>query len=229
MSLKTILATAVALTLSAGAASAAVLDFVQEANNNERGVTDGTEIIMNGVNVTFTSSHFAYFDHGGAGLGVCKYVANPGATSNNGEGNQCNTDIPNPASDDNVTSTESVTISFDYAMTLSNLLFNQEGHAPFSDSATALQKTLLFGINDGTLVRYTFAQLQSMSFSDVISATFAFDDATFWNDADFNGLSAASEQFYLAAATVVPVPLPAAGLMLLAGLGALGAARRRRG
>ncbi|MCB1312563.1 MAG: VPLPA-CTERM sorting domain-containing protein, partial [Sedimentitalea sp.] len=40
--------------------------------------------------------------------------------------------------------------------------------------------------------------------------------------------SSTVNQFYIGAATVAPVPVPAAGLLLLTALGGLGVARRRR-
>lgn len=209
--------------ISSGA-TAATLDFVGEADFNERGVNDNTVIKMDGVNVTFSSNYFAYFDHGSAGLGVCKQVDNPGVSSADGKGNQCNTDIPNPASDDNITVKESVTIAFDSALDLEQLRFNQEGHVPFS--GLALNDTLLFGINDDGLARYTFGELQAANFTNVLSATFAYDDDHFVFDDRHIGRNA--EQFYLASAVVTPVPVPAALPLLLAGVAGLGAMARRR-
>ncbi len=215
-------ASAVALVCFAPMAQAATLDFIAEANNNERGVVDGTVITMDGVDVTFSANggYFAYFDHGNAGLGVCQNVTD---FSNGGTSNRC----ASGAGDDNVTATEAVTIAFDTAMNLSGLVFQQEGHTPFSNSATALQKTLLFAINGGILGRYTFGNLQTLSFGNVLSATFAFDDSSF-DTFTANGLTRNSEQYYLASATVAPVPLPAALPMLLAGLGGLGLFARRK-
>lgn len=222
MKLKAI-ASAVALVCFVPMAQAATLDFISEANNNERGVTDGTVINMDGVNVTFSanSSYFAYFDHDNAGLGVCKNVTD---FTIGGTSNRC----ASGASDDNVTISEAVTIAFDTAMTLSSIVFQQEGHKPFSATTAALGKTLLFGINGATtLDRYTFGNLQTLSFDDVRSATFAFDDATF-DPVNGNNLTRNAEQFYLASATVSPVPVPAAFPLLLAGLGGLGLMARRK-
>ena len=223
MSLKTILATAVALTLSAGAASAAVLDFIGAANGNERGLANNSQLTFDGVTVGLNAgSFFPYLDSKNAGLGVCQNVTD---FSNGGESNRC----ASGAGDDNVTNGEAITLSFSSAFTLSDLLFTGEGHS-YSAGVQPLTtaETLLFSINGEGLARYTFAELSTMTFDNVMSFTLAFDAAPF-DVSDDRNLARMDQQFYLAAATVVPVPLPAAGLMLLAGLGALGAARRRRG
>lgn len=217
---KMIVATAVAIACIGSTATSATLDFVAEADNNERGVVDGTVITMGGVDVEFNSSHFAYFDHGSAGLGVCKEVTD---FSNGGTSNRC----ASGAGDDNVTMDEAVTISFTSAMMLSGLKFNEEGHKPFGTTTGSLAKTLLFATNGGALARYTFGELQAASFTDVFSATFAYDNSIFTVGDDRN-LNANAEQYYLASAIVAPVPVPASLPLLLAGLGGLGFAARRK-
>ena len=216
------IASAVALMAFAPMAQAATLDFISEANNNERGVIDNTVITMDGVDVTFSANgtNFAYFDHGNAGLGVCQNVTN---FTSGGTSNRC----ASGASDDNVTVKEAVTIAFDTAMNLSDLIFQREGHTPFSTSTSALQKTLLFGINGGDLGRYTFGQLEGLSFGAVLKATFAYDDSSF-DPVRANNLTRDAEQFYLASATVSPVPVPAGLPLLLAGIGGLGLMARRK-
>ena len=209
MSLKTILATAVALTLSAAAASAAVLDFAGYANGNEQGVANGDNRVIGGVTIEFNATGTnanataaAYFDHGNAGLGVC---SNWTATATVND-NECA-----PRSDDNLTSGETVTLSFASAINiLAGTMFNDtDPHRPL----TVLGKQLTYKINGGATQTTTFENFATLSFGGVNSITFGYGDY----------------QYYVGQMTVVPVPLPAAGLMLLAGLGALGAARRRRG
>ncbi len=202
--------TATAVVLATGAvANAATLDFLADANASERGVASGTVInsIFTGfTNVTLSANDgfSPYFDKGNAGLGVCKVLT---ASA------QCN-----PSDDDNVTISEMLTIAFDTAMNLSNMVFTGEGHS----SAAGIEpltttETLLFAINGGTLAQYTFADLSAASFTNVLSASFHYDDG-----------ASTAEQFYLASADVTPVPLPAALPMLAAAMGGLGFLARRR-
>jgi len=184
---------------AATAAPAATLDFMAEANGNERGVTDGTVLTLDGLDVTFTSSDFAYFDSGDAGLGVCKVLT---------ASDQCN-----PSSDDNVTEGESVTIAFDAAQDLSGFAFRDANHHPLAST-----ETLRFGVNGGALSQVTFADMGGLTFKNVLSATFAYDDG----GGDAN-------QFYVQGVTATAaVPLPATLPMIAAGLGALGLVGRRR-
>lgn len=219
--MKTFLITAaIAATVGATAANAATLDFTAEANGNERGLMDGTVITMDGVDVTFSSNFFAYLDSGNAGLGVCQSVTD---FSNGGSVNRC----ASGAGDDNITAGEVVTIGFNFAMTLSDLLFVEEGHQPFGSTAGSNDQTLLFGVNGGALSRYTFGELAMATFEDVTNASFAFDDGSF-TVGDDRGLARNAEQFYVGAATVAPVPVPAALGLMVAALGGLAGLRRSR-
>lgn len=187
---------------AATAAPAATLDFLAEGNRDERGVADGTVLTFDGVDVTFTSSHFAYFDGGDAGLGVCQVL-----------GGWHRTDQCVPPSDDNVTTGEAVTLGFDAAQTLSEFRFRDASHNPL-----ASEETLLFGVNGGPLAQYTFGGLNALVFSGVQSATFAYDDSG--NN---------SAQFYVeSASAVAAVPLPATAPLIAAALGAFGLVGRRR-
>lgn len=206
---KTLAILALSSIVATGSAGAAVLDFVAYPNiNGEKGVNDGTVINFDGLDVTFTSSHFAYFDRssasevangGGAGLGVCKVLTNNA---------QCN-----PASDDNLTIGETVTLSFGAAQTLSDLKFNAEGHTALASDVL----TLTFGINGGALQSVSFADMAASVFNNVTSITFGFDE------------SQTGDQYYIAGFTAVAaIPLPATAPLLIGALGLMGLARRRR-
>lgn len=206
---KSLYGLAIIAALGATGAGAATLDFVAEANNNgERGVANGTTLTINGVDVTFNAGNgVAYFDRssaaevlrGGAGLGVCSTGLTNAA--------QCN--VP---SDDNVTISEAVTLSFNSAQTLSGLLFNAEGHQALTSNTLTLQ----FGINGGALSSFTFADLMTQSFSNVTSATFAYGGTN-------------PDQYYVSALTAVAaVPLPATLPLMAGALGLLGFGAKRR-
>jgi hypothetical protein len=198
-----------ATTLGVGGAGAATLDFVSYPNTNgEKGVANGTVINFDGLDVTFSSSHYAYFDAssagevsagGGAGLGVCKVLTGSA---------QCN-----PSDDDNLTTGETVTLGFSTTQKVSGLKFNAEGHIALISNVL----TLTYAINGGALTAITFADLAAKTFSNVDSITFGFDSV------------GRGDQYYIAGATAISaVPVPATGLLLLGALGGLGLARRRK-
>lgn len=204
----TTIAVSTAALLFATTAGAATLDFEDLANGAETGISNGDSLMIDGLNVTFTATGTngpgqevaAYLDHDDAGLGVCSNWTATAAVNDN----ECN-----PSSDDNVTSGESVTLTFDNlieSFTISS--FNDSQHNSLAGSTDTL---LINGIE------YSFTDALGATFSGTDSITFAFDD-----------VSGNGSQFYVGVAEVALVPLPAAGLLLLAGMGGLAAMRRRR-
>ena len=193
-----------AAVLMAGSLQAATLDFVAEAAGNERGVEDGTIINFEGHDVEFSATDgFAYFDDlsGGlpAGLGVCGELT---------DSDQCT-----PSSDDNITTGETVTLDFFDTYTISGLIFYDASHVSLN---TNIVDTLLIAINGGDAMQYTFAEAASAVFYDVASMMFGFDEG-----------EETANQFYVGGA-VATVPLPAAGWLLIGGLGGLAAMKRRK-
>lgn len=111
--------------------------------------------------------------------------------------------------------TESITISFGRSVKWSNITF---GHWDRGDDA-------LLQADSGPAVSYG-GNNPSFDLPDIVSSslTITAEDGDF----SFFGIPAGRDDFTIASVTVAPVPLPAAGFMLLAGLGGLYAMRRRQ-
>lgn len=210
------LAALAALSTGAASANAATLNFLAEANAQERGIANvaagvsnltlsGVRLRLDARDTNTGAAYLSYLDSGNAGLGVCKSVDNA---------SQCV-----PSSDDNVTQGESVLIQFlDGPLNIDGIAIRLEGHVPPTTTAE-LAKTLLIAVNGGALTQYTFAQVAALAFANISSIRFAFDDANLRTTAD---------QFYLSSLTVSQVPVPAALPLLLSGLAGLGFSARRR-
>ena len=186
------------------------LDFVAEAAGNERGVADGTTLTFDGLDVTFTSSHFAYFDDvsgGPGGLGVCQTLTNPGA--------QCD-----PSNDDNLGAGEDVTLTFGTAIDdLGGFVFHDANHESLESSLGVLTISGNFD-GGGFSLTTTFMLLWGASLSDFFAGLDGITDVTF---------SFEDTQYYISGVTATsPVPLPMTAFLLLGALGGLGYAGRRR-
>jgi hypothetical protein len=115
--------------------------------------------------------------------------------------------------DDNVTSFESLVLSFDRAVVINSIGLASEGHTPngWVPGATFL----LNGVN-----------MALPAGSGTISPGFLASGTTF----SFAFGGALPDQFYLSSIAVTPVPEPQTYALMLAGLGLVGVfARRRRG
>lgn len=195
-------AAAAAIIALAGTAGAATLDFVAEAAGDERGVADGTVLTFDGLNVEFSAAHVT-----GTASAYFDDLSS-GKPAGLGvcqvltdPGAQCN-----PSSDDNITSGESVTLMFDKTLTTFQVTsFYDANH----NSLAGSDKTLL--INGSSV---SFADALATDYSGVASITFA-----------YGGTNA--DQFYVGGA-IAAIPLPAAGFLMLGGLGGLMVVRRRR-
>ena len=118
--------------------------------------------------------------------------------------------IPNDTSDDNITTGEVLTITFDQVVTLSQIDLRSEGHNVTNWIANA---TFLFNGSNTLLPAGT----GSISGLNLVGTVFTFG---------FGGQT--PDQFYLAGMTVAAIPEPGTYAMMLAGLGLMGFIARRR-
>jgi hypothetical protein len=109
-------------------------------------------------------------------------------------------------------SSEFLTVSFDWLVTLKKIVL---GNVDANDDVD------LF-LNNGLVGSYKASVLTSMDLDADITSFRVRASGTVFAD----GLG--NDDFTLAGFTVAPVPVPAAGLMLIGGLGALGLARKRK-
>lgn len=212
--MKFVTAALAATALMAAPASAALIDFANEADTNgERGVASGTQITIDGINLELVAYRDGgdaispYLDAGNAGLGACKVL----------DGNdQCV-----PGNDDNVTVQENLEVFFrnaamdgDVTRDILGLVFRDVNHN-------------LLGLgNDGLVEIQTSNGIMTDLFSTFIAMA-AGGDAFFQNTIGI-GMYFVDTEFYISAMDVSDVPLPAALPLMLAGLGGLGFASRRR-
>ena len=218
VAVRSVAAAAVSLAVLGAVTSAqasVVFDFAGLASGNEGPFTSAT---AGGITVTGTASNtdgtktpVAYlddvFNSNPAGLGVCS----EGLT-----GGECS--IP---SDDNVTSGETLTLSFTDAVTtnpitvtLDPIFFRDANHLTIFDESGVGNGLIDIVIDGGSVMVLTLAAQLG---TPLTGSTF---DFTYNN-----------QQFYIQNMTVTPVPLPAAlplFLSALAGLAFIGRRRRKK-
>ncbi|MFK7870534.1 MAG: VPLPA-CTERM sorting domain-containing protein [Roseobacter sp.] len=234
--MKRLFLTAIAVVaLTAGASHAATFNFAANAdgtdftntNNDVRtggeadwativggaavGILDvpsGISVVGSGAgtNANGTTSLFAYFDSGSAGLGVCGNTGScsPGNDDNVGAiGGSANAAQPSQTF-------ETLTLTFNQGVTVSNILFAAEGHGAFTGDIKI--NGIDTSITGGSLDTNLFGTVFNFQYLPVPVGT---------NPAHTN-------EFYIEAITVSSVPVPAALPLLLAGVGGFAWVGRHR-
>jgi hypothetical protein len=183
---------------------------------------DGVTLVASGSNANGGFAD-AFFDKDKAGLGVCSTPNIASGSKAGWSGCATGAGAGSNTADDNVSATqggETLTLDFGQTVTVSQIIFTGEGHKWFEGSVKINGVTYdmgTYGTNVGPNVKggyTTFAEALTGSVFDFEYIPVA-------------GTSRVN-QFYIGAATVAPIPVPAAGLLLLTALGGLGVARRRR-
>jgi hypothetical protein len=174
----------------------------------------GITLIASGSNANSVNGAFAdaFFDKGNAGLGVC-------STPDTASGDSgCASGLgPNPW-DDNVSGYgggETLTLAFNKVVDFTSLTFRNYNHTA---GMTGVLELVGFGqltVTNGVVT----TGAEGLSGSNTYRFKYLFGTDTASNNAN---------EFYISAASVSAVPLPAGMVLLLTGFGALGVARRRK-
>ncbi|MDD9977213.1 MAG: VPLPA-CTERM sorting domain-containing protein [Boseongicola sp.] len=192
---------------SATVASAATIDYntlAAAAGFGETGVANGTTLNVDGVNITFD-----------AGAGSVAFIDDEFATGGEirpGGLGVCSSYVPadmdcDISGDDNLDAGEELTLTFDDQVEFILTAFLDQAHLPVDTG-----DSLMIGTDGGVMSSYTFADALSATFFGITSISFGH----------------AGTDYYIAGATVNPIPVPAAGFLLLGGLGGLAAMKRRK-
>ena len=158
-------------------------------------------VLANGMVVQDQESGFSAQNKIGAGLGVYSQFGSNNAPSN--------------SSDDNITSNESLKLSFANSVFFSTLGMRSEGHNVTGWSANSMFE---YRVDGGA---WTAGALPANSGNFALNAT--------GKDFEFRYKSTGGDQFYISGATATVVPEPSTYLLMASGLaGLMVMARRRR-
>ncbi len=180
------------------------------ANTAEKGFSTlsltGVGFALDITGTKFGDAAFAYLDAGHGGLGVCGVLTSSA---------QCN-----PSSDDNITTGDVLKMTFHQAVTIDKIWFNNN----HDGDGTLSGNKVRIGVTDYSLVSASGVP----SFNDDWTPSVSFNVAA-GGSLLFALASTNADQFYVSGMTVTAaIPEPETYAMLLAGLGLLGFAARRR-
>lgn len=196
-----------------------VADFnISDTTNSESLTITAHGTNFNVVTGTYVQAPFAYFDGGGAGIGVCQVLS---AT-------QCD-----PSNDDNITITnnnrEILSLAFNEEVMLTNLLFRNDGHNPTFGQGSRV----FIAISDGTsdlandMSDFTSYLLED-GLSGVLGANLIGLPQLDLAAGQYVHIMYDNQQIYLAGLTNYPVSAPATLSLFVTALAGLGFMARRR-
>lgn len=221
-----------AFSMSAGIASAATYNF-KELADGSAGESAYTTYSIGGIDFTASQnldggepeSAVVYLDAGNAGMGVCGYADILGPRPDQGSNVCLNADRGGNASDDSIQfqKEEVLTLEATGGPILLESIWVNYNHDPNSGAFDAWEWIIggeTYSVANGDLILDTLGGSGSdwridlgivLNFGDPISI-----------------IMTAGPNSYISAISATPVPLPAAGWLLLAGLGGIAAMKRRK-
>jgi len=213
---------ALVITVFSVSANAVVINFI-ELTESTLGETAWQELSVGpaalGIKITGHATNdndtqqFAYLDWGNAGLGVCKDASPAGAETGN-TSNRCSSG----AGDDNVTVGEYLVISFNQAVAVNNLWFNNNHDGGFGAGDEVTIGTIGPG---GSLGNYGVQTGYAGGANGIGSFNVAADQKL--------KVAYGGRQFYMSGMEVSAVPVPAAiWLFGTALFGLVGISRKKR-
>ncbi|MFZ5710272.1 MAG: VPLPA-CTERM sorting domain-containing protein [Pseudomonadota bacterium] len=224
--LKTVAGAAAGLLIAAGAtaSSAAVIDFTSAGTGTSGSVGSVSWTMSSNIGTVNNSQAFDGQDSNLAWTGLALQRDGYGVRSY----------LDNSSRDDEITSilagSEAILLTFNKAVRVSAVAFLDL----FLPATGGLGEVGYAQFDDGTTVSVTAADLANPVGSGSRRAGFAYslvDGITTKSIRFFTGLTNDRQGLAdgaLAAVDIAPIPVPAAGLLLLGGLGGLAAIRRRR-
>ncbi len=217
---------------AAGTATAATYEYDFKAASEPSGIGESawtsfnTSDYFSGPNLIITADNglddgddYVYFDAGNAGLGVCGAVHDGNAANQvtNSGSNLCN-----PSSDDGLTlGTEMLRFEATSDIVIESIYLNSN-----HDSDSILDTIWEIVVNGAAVLSFDdpFTEASLSGTGDImLTLGFSLGDGDHFTVRGTEGANS-----YISGLGVTPVPLPAAGWLLLGGLGGLAAMKRRK-